>query len=186
MAEDASPRRGRMGSLWPGLRQRRYPPAFRIAPPTWPVGLRADLERIAELLGHEAGPVTAAPDTAAPATPTAPIWDDDAVVEAAMGLWRAGRRVEFEDPAGDSQVMRQLRRHVRSGSAGLAALGVQVIVHDDERFDPGMSVEVLATQPVAGLTRATIIETVRPTIYLGDRWIQRAQVIVGSPDGPAE
>lgn len=156
-----------MGDRWNGLRQRQFPQEFRIAP-ALPGELRPLLERIGDLLERE------------------PALDEKAVVEAATGLWRAGRRLQDEDPDREDRVMRRLRQYVDSASDGLSRIGVQVIDHDGEPHVDGMGVEVLAIEPVPGLDREMIVETLRPTIYLDDRRLQMAQVAVGRPVKPTD
>jgi hypothetical protein len=169
-----------MTSAWSGLRQWRFPAEFRIPPAVWPVDLLADLARIEQLRpapSPAAPPPTEPPPTGPPSTEP---WDERALAQTVTNLWRARRKVESEDPAGP---MRQVKRHVQTSWDSMAGLGVKVLDHDNEPFDPGLSLDVLAIQPQAGISRQTIIETVRPTIYLNDRRIQVGQVIVGTPEG---
>lgn len=153
---------------WQGLRQRRFPPEFRIAPAAWPADLLADLQRVERAVQSVAEPATAPP------------WDEQALASTLTSLWRARRKVESEDGVGP---MRQVGRHVQAAWDSLERLGVKVLDHDDEPFDSGLSLLVLAIQPHPGISRETIIETVKPTIYLNERGIQMGEVIVGAPEG---
>lgn len=157
---------------WQGLRQRRFPPEFRIAPAAWPADLLADLQRV-----EHVRPITPEPPTPEPLTP--PPWDEQALASTVTSLWRARRKVESEDSVGP---MRQVGRHVQATWDSLERLGVKVLDHDGEPFDSGLSLEALAIQPHPGLSRETVIETVKPTIYLNERFIQMGQVIVGAPE----
>lgn len=164
---------GRKNPVWPGLRQWRFPAEFRIAPAVWPADLSADLDRIEQL--RQVPPVVPLPGG-----PAAELLDERGLAQLATSLWRAQRKAGSEDAVGPT---RQLGRHVQASWDSMASLGVKVLDHDNEPFDPGFSLDVLAIQPHAGISRETIIQTVKPTIYLGDRRIQLGQVIVGTPEG---
>ncbi|MGH3941988.1 MAG: hypothetical protein ACRDTG_25880 [Pseudonocardiaceae bacterium] len=166
---------GRRDSVWPRLRQWRFPAEFRIAPAVWPADLSAELDRI-EQLRRVASP-TAPPAAAVAVEP----WNGNerGLAQLATSLWRAQRKVESEDSVG---AIRQVGRHVQATWDSMATLGVKVLDHDNEPFDPGLSLDVLAIQPHAGINRETIIQTVKPTIYLRERRIQLGQVIVGTPE----
>jgi hypothetical protein len=155
-------------AAWHELRQRRFPPEFRIAPAVWPADLLADLQHLERAVGPIGKPVIDPP------------WDDKALASTLTSLWRARRKVESADGTGP---MRQVGRHVQAAWDSLESLGVKVLDHDNEPFDSGLSLLVLAIQPHPGISRETIIETVKPTIYLNERAIQMGEVIVGAPEG---
>ncbi len=157
---------------WQGLRQRRFPPEFRIAPAAWPADLLAALQRI-----EHVRPIV---EKSVDEPPIERPWDEQALAGTVTSLWRARRKAESMDGA---DPMRQVKRHVQTAWDSLERLGVKVLDHDGEPFDSGLSLEALAIQPHPGVSRETIIETVRPTIYLNDRFIQMGQVIVGAPEG---
>lgn len=171
-----SRRTGWFRSAWQDLRQRRYPVEFRIPRAAWPVDVRADLERVAALLAAPA-PTTAA------AAPGDAARDDDALVKAAIGLWRTQRRVDAQDEGDDSRLSRHVRLHLRTAWAGLAELGLTVRTHDGEPFDSGLALVAEAFQPHPGATREIVIETVSPTVLLAGRMIRPGKVVVGRPEG---
>lgn len=78
-----------------------------------------------------------------------------------------------------------LRHHVDTVLDALAEAGVVLRSHRAEPFDPGMALRVTAFQPVPGLERDEVIETLRPSVYLRGRLIALGEVIVGIP-GDAE
>lgn len=152
-------------------RQWAVPREFRIAPPEWPEEALRHLEQIAQglerLIRQPVSP--AGSDT------------DCALADVGTSLWRLSRDLL---PLAKSQPSDGLRRAVRRFEAAWDALkqsGIQVRDLTGLPFDRGMSVEVLAHQPTAGLGAEQIVETVRPEVYRHDRLIQRAQVIVGTP-----
>ena len=58
--------------------------------------------------------------------------------------------------------------------------------HTNEPFDSGQSLEVIAFQPSAGISREVVVETIRPTVYLKGIRIQMGQVVVATPEQAQE
>jgi hypothetical protein len=152
------------------FRQLGHHRTFRIPPPVWDESAH---ERLARLL-TEAG-FAAAPEPL-------PALDEKALVTAATNLWRAERRLatQRQDPGS-----RQAGRYLRTTRTALAEAGLVVQDHDGEAFHSGRSIEVLLFRDDPSLTVETVLETVRPSIYLLERHIQMAQVIVGCPSRPS-
>ncbi|MEV0312968.1 hypothetical protein [Nonomuraea fuscirosea] len=142
------------------LGQLRHHRAFRIPPPTWDEPVMAQL---AALL-----------DSPRPPEPL----DEKSLATAATHLWRAERRLAA--PGADA-AGRQTARHLRTTRAALAEAGLVLQDHDGEAFHSGRSIEVLLFQDDPSLSAETVLETVRPSIYLRERHIQLGQVIVGRP-----
>jgi hypothetical protein len=103
------------------------------------------------------------------------------LADVATSLWRLRARVDRMDDA-----PRAVVRHLETAWDALTDAGVEIKDHAGEPFDVGLAMSVVAYQPTPGLHREQIIETVRPGVYLGDRSIQMAEVIVGTPDPPPE
>ncbi|HEY5149544.1 MAG TPA: hypothetical protein VIJ23_06935, partial [Mycobacterium sp.] len=132
-------------------------------------------------------PVPAGPDeavqwTAAGMPPGEPetIVAPRVLAELATGLWRL--RTKATEPGTDvaRPEMRAVRRQVEWMWGVLTDAGLDVQSHDQQPTDPGLSLDVLASQPVPGLDRERVLETVRPTVYLAGRVIQRGEVIIGT------
>ncbi|WP_026402405.1 hypothetical protein [Actinomadura rifamycini] len=179
------------------LRQWRYPPEFRIAAPAWPADALAALTESARLEAAAAEPpppppaadtvtdtvtdvpAPAAPGPAGPAEPAG--LGGRSLADVATSLWRLRARIErMDDPP------RALVRHLESAWDAFADAGVEIKDHAGEPFDHGLAMSVAAYQPTPGLHREQIIETVRPGVYLDDRSIQMAEVIVGTPERTEE
>jgi len=105
----------------------------------------------------------------------------DALLGAANGLWRAQRKLKQRGDALSAADVRQIRRYIGAGRDALLGTGLEMQDHDGEPFDPSQSLEVLLFQDEPELTRETVMETVRPTIYLHGGRIQMGQVVVGRP-----
>ncbi len=150
------------------FRQRRHHRPFRIAEPEWDGGHR---DRMRLLIAELAGTASVAEATAL---------NESALASAATNLWRARKRVAREN----SRDARQVGRYLLASQEALDSAGVVVQDHDGDDYDPGLSLEVLVFQEEPEHKSEKVLETVRPSIYLGDRRIQMGQVIVGRPLGP--
>ncbi|MEN3608909.1 hypothetical protein AAH979_05105 [Plantactinospora sp. ZYX-F-223] len=163
------------------LRQRRHHREFRIGPPMWTEPQRARLEDLLTAVRNakpdekEAPPAQPDEKEAPPAQP-----DGAALATAVTNLWRAQRKLA---PAGErpSPRDRQATRYLRTSTEALADAGLVVQDHDGDVFNPGRELEVLVYQENPALSTETVIETVRPSVYLHGRLIQMGQVIVGTP-----
>jgi hypothetical protein len=103
------------------------------------------------------------------------------IADLATGLWRLKKR--FLEP-GTDRPREELQRAYRDLEAVwdlLIQAGIEVIDPTGKPYEPGESLNVLAFQPMPGLLQEKVIETVRPTVYLRSRWLQMAEVIVGTP-----
>jgi hypothetical protein len=108
------------------------------------------------------------------------------VVELVTGLWRLGERLAAEpgaDPAADADRWRSARRQLQRMVEALADSGIRIEDHRGRPFHPGLTIEVVAYQPTAGLRHEAVIDVERPSVYRDGAVLQRARVIVGTPDG---
>lgn len=105
--------------------------------------------------------------------------------ELATGVWRLDQAVPGRDGQAVSAELRRIRRHLDALRDVLVQAGVKIQDHTGAPFVPGLSLIVLAFQPTAGLDREVVLETLRPTVYLGDKRIQVGEVIVGRPSEAA-
>ena len=103
-------------------------------------------------------------------------------VDLGCAAWKLRQKM-FDQTTGEPKDdLRHLARHVQVIWERLSELGLQIQDHTGNAFDSGQSLEVLAFQPTRGISRETVIETVRPTVYFGGKRILMGQVIVGTPD----
>jgi hypothetical protein len=112
--------------------------------------------------------------------------DGSFFVDVGCATWRLHQRM-FEAETGNARdEFRQLARHVATIRDRLSEIGLQIQDHTGKPYDSGQSLEVLAFQPTDGIPSEIVIETVRPTLYLGEQRILKGQVIVGTPLGNQE
>jgi hypothetical protein len=148
------------------LRQWFYPREFRIRPPLWP----ADLHRPVEQAAHR-------PDDSSTGV------GDNWLPQVATHLWRARQKMLKPGTNEPLDEMRRAFRHIESIWEVLKQAGVEIHDHTGDRYDPGMSLKVLAFQEAPEIEGEQVIETVKPSIYLRGRIVQPGEVIVGRPGG---
>ena len=152
------------------LRQLRQHAAFRIPAPVWDAAQQARLEQL----------ITRSPAATPVETAVSGALDDKTLADAATNLWSA---LGSLDPGEGrpSPEARKAGRYLRNVRQTLEQAGLIVQDHDGEVFHPGLSLEVLVYVDDPALRVETVVETVRPSIYLGKQCIQMGQVIVGRP-----
>lgn len=80
----------------------------------------------------------------------------------------------------------RLYRFVEALEDALHDVGVEIKSHNGEVYDTGMAVNVLAWEKRTDSTREEIIETIKPTIRLGNHLIQWADVIATTPENESK
>ena len=126
------------------------------------------------------------PDPPKEATPLAPIHlDQSFLTDLGCAAWKLRQKIFDPDTKEPKAEVRHLARHVMVIWDRLAEVGLEIQDHTGNPFDSGQSLEVLAFQPTKEVLQETVIETVRPTIYIAGRQILKGQVIVGTPEAPS-
>jgi hypothetical protein len=153
------------------LRQRRYPPEFRIGEPLWSGEIAT---QVCEALQRQ---------MAEPTLPPLAGLVDEQIVAIGTRLWRL--RSEMMRQAEDSRAaaLRSAYRHLDALWEQLTEAGIEVRDHTGEAV-PKSGIYLLKTiahQPVSGISHQRVIETLKPTIYFNERLIQVGEVIVGTP-----
>ena len=155
------------------LRQYRFPKEFRIGEPVWQEDIRVQMQKIVELLR------TPPPDV--PNKPNVRL-----LADLATGLWRLRSKMVQPGTGQPLDSMTRAYRHFESVWDALAGEGVKVYDNTGEPFNRGKALLVRAFQPMPGLGRETIVETVKPTIFFKGDLIQPGEVIVGTPEERSE
>jgi hypothetical protein len=62
--------------------------------------------------------------------------------------------------------------------------GLEIQDHTGDRYLSGQAIKVQAYDPAPELKEETVIDTIKPSIYLNGRMIQIGEVVVGTPDEP--
>jgi hypothetical protein len=103
------------------------------------------------------------------------------VVDLGTSLWRLRNHLLQPVTKCSSEDLRRTTRHLESILTALTRFGIGIMDHTNEPFHHGLSLRVISYQPIAGLAREQVIETIRPTIYLNNTLLQMGEVIVGTP-----
>lgn len=160
------------------VRQWWMPREFRIGKAALP---RTVLTALAE--AASAVP-TAAPEVDGPADTSDPALGASTVADVATSLWRLRGRMTADGE--DGSRARSLSRQVDAAWDALTEAGVEVRDHLNDPFDLGLSITVVAYEPRPGLRREQVVRALRPTVLLNGRAIQKAEVIVGTPEDDTE
>jgi len=166
-----------MGSL----RQLMYPKEFRIESKRTTA---ETLELLRQFLLREQSEPTQSLDPHAKAgLPTGADISDTTLSDLGTCLWRIRDRMIDRETGMPAEGNRRTFRHLQSAWDVLAQVGVRILDHTNETVPEGgiYSLKAVAYEPTSGLARETVIETVKPTIYLQDRMIQMGEVIIGTP-----
>jgi len=156
------------------LRQLRFPAEFRIGRPVLNESELKALEQVAAALK---GSDTVRPP-AAPPNGT----QHKLLADIATGLWRIRQRMLTPDSVEPLPEMRKAYRHLQSILDVMADAEIVILDHTGSPYNPGLALSVIAHQPAARLLRDEIIETIKPSVYIGDVMIQMGEVVVGIPE----
>ena len=151
------------------LRQYLFPREFRIGAPVWQEDIRVQMQKIVELLRT---PPADAPEKA----------NVRLLADLATGLWRLRSKMVQPGTGQPLDSMTRAYRHFESVWDALTGEGVKVHDNTGEPFHRGRALLVRAFQPMPGLGREVIVETIKPTVYFKNDLIQKGEVIVGSPE----
>ncbi len=102
----------------------------------------------------------------------------------ATNIWKA--RVKMLDAASGEvrEEMKRVYRHVEAALEGMLEMGLEVKDHTGDAFDYGLPLKVITAQPTPGITRESVIETIKPTIYWQQQLIQIGEVVIATPATP--
>ena len=148
-----------------------YPQEFRIGTPEYH-SLSESLQALADL--------TERTSTSFQTASTREEGLLDMAADVGTLVWRIQQRLaatgELPKP------LQKLSRDIERTRDALTQGGIEIRDHTGGDYEGGMALRVIASQPVTGLGRRQIIETLKPTIYYKDRIIQMGEVIVGVPE----
>jgi|GEM_PF-1011404 len=124
-------------------------------------------------------PIDATGPAAAPVDQSNPL--DAPLASLATNIWRAQSRMLDPKTGQPREEFRRLYRHIEGSIEAFGAMGVRLSDWLGQPYDSGLPVKVISFQPSPEVTRDTVIEAVRPTVFWQDRLLQVGEVIVGIP-----
>jgi hypothetical protein len=99
----------------------------------------------------------------------------------ATNVWKAKAKM-LDGASGEVRdEMKRVYRHIESVLESLQEMGLEVKDHTGDAFDYGLPLKVVTTQPMQGITRENVIETIKPTIYWQQQIIQMGEVVIATP-----
>jgi hypothetical protein len=104
-----------------------------------------------------------------------------AMADIATNIWKAKAKMLDGDSGEVRNEMKRVYRHIESVLESLNEVGLEVKDHTGDGFDYGLPLKVVTTQPTQGITRESVIETIKPTIYWEQQIIQMGEVVIATP-----
>lgn len=156
------------------LRQYKYPEEFRIFPEKKNEDINIGIADLNNLIAETA---KAAPSQGSQNENEI----NKFIVELATNVWRLKGKMFDKLKNEPFPEMRRAYRHLDSIMLTLENSGIEIIDHTGGFFDPNGGISALAFQPEKGLTKETVIETIKPSIFKNKIRIQMGEVIVGTP-----
>lgn len=102
------------------------------------------------------------------------------LIEVSVGAWRLKKKMVDTTTKQPHKEMGKVYRHLESIILTLEKEGVEIHDHDGQNFEAGLSLKVLAYQPIQNLESEYVLETIKPTIYLSGERILMGEVIVAT------
>lgn len=149
----------------------RYPQEFRISTRTC-TGLSEPLEALADSVKNSEASSQTKSKTEEELL--------DMAADVGTLVWRIQHRLDATEEL--SKPLQKLSRDVKRTWDTLTQGGIEIKDHTGGDYEGGMALRVITSQPVSGLNRRQIIETLKPTIYYKDKIIQMGEVVVGVPE----
>jgi len=103
------------------------------------------------------------------------------IADIATNVWKTKAKM-LDGASGEVRdEMKRVYRHIESVLESLHEMGLEVKDHTGDAFDYGLPLKVVTTQPTHGITRESVIETIKPTIYWQQQIIQMGEVVIATP-----
>ena len=103
-----------------------------------------------------------------------------AMADIATNVWKA--KTKMLDSSGETrEEMKRVYRHVEGVMESFKEIGLEVKDHTGDAFDYGLPLNVVTTQPTQGITKESVIETIKPTVYWQKQILQRGEVVIATP-----
>jgi hypothetical protein len=108
---------------------------------------------------------------------------DQLWADVGTNVWRLRRTMLEPGTDAPRDEMRRAYRHLESIWHALTESGIEIQDHTGMQVPENgiLGLKILAFQPADGILCETVIETVKPSIYCKERYVQVGEVIVGTP-----
>lgn len=112
--------------------------------------------------------------------PPEQIVNKDFLAELSVGAWRLKKKMtdpKTGEPFGE---MDRAYRHLESVLVTLEKEGIEIQDHDGDEFYAGQSLKVLTYQPLPGIEKEVVYDTIKPSVYWKGERILMGEVIVAT------
>lgn len=103
------------------------------------------------------------------------------LVDVANNAWKARGRLVGSGQGEQPPEFRRLERNIDAIIDSLATIEIVAQDHTGERFDFGLPIRVVASQPQPGIDRDVVTETIKPTVTFRGKILQRGEVVIATP-----
>ncbi len=110
--------------------------------------------------------------------------EEEGLIEMAIDVgtlvWRVQKRL-----CAMGQLPKELirvSRDIESTRDALSQRGIEIKDHTGQDYVTGMALRVITAQPIPELIKKQIIETLKPTIFYKEKFVQMGEVIIGIPE----
>lgn len=108
-----------------------------------------------------------------------------ALCDIALHAWRLQRRMTDRATKEVREEHRALTRHVTAILDTLEGVGLTLRDRESEAYDYGLPEKVVAAERSAAVSRETVVETIRPTLFFHNQIIKAGEIIIALPLEPA-
>ena len=158
------------------IKQSLFPRELRLSPSQHNVsGLQKDTSALIRLS------VSSLPDKT-PGNSTEAAKLKKFIADLGTGIWRLKRKMTDPTSKEPLEGMRKEYRCLESVWDILVNAEVEIQDHENQRYDSGFLLKVVAFEENPSLPYDIVIETIKPSIYYKKEHIQVGDVIVGTPD----
>jgi hypothetical protein len=97
-------------------------------------------------------------------------------------LWRAKKKLlDILNKSGENKEAKKVLRNVESAIDSAENMGIKIVDYIGQQYAPGMAVNVISSQPNNAIDKDRVCETLKPTIYFRDSFVQSGDVIIEGP-----
>lgn len=103
------------------------------------------------------------------------------MADIATNTWKAKSKMMDGSSGEVRDEMKRVFRHIESIFESFQEMGLEIKDHTGDAFDYGLPLKVVTTQPTQGITKESVLETIKPTIYWQKQIIQMGEVVIATP-----
>jgi hypothetical protein len=103
------------------------------------------------------------------------------MADIATNAWKAKAKMVNGSSGEVREEMKRVFRHIEGILESFKEMGMEIKDHTGDAFDYGLPLKVVTSQPTQGITKESVIETIKPTIYWQKQIIQMGEVVIATP-----